>query len=100
MNSNRVIIYLAELAHDGFGLSLNIIPLGIGKVGAYAKKMFGDTVEVRLFRQVGHLMEAISEKTPHILGFGYYSWNDNLTLAVVSQIKKMNPEILTRCWWT
>ena len=24
-------IYLAELAHDGFGLSLNTIPLGIGE---------------------------------------------------------------------
>ena len=92
--SNKIIIYLAELAHNGFGLSLNTIPLGIGVIGSYVKKLFGDQIDVRLFRQYDDLMAIISERPPHIVGFGYYSWNDNLTLAASRSIRQMCPNAL------
>ena len=43
---SRTVIYLCEIAHDGFGLSLRTIPLGVGVVGAYCKKVHGDVIEL------------------------------------------------------
>lgn len=95
MKKNRIIIYLAELAHEGFGLSLNNIPLGIGCVGAYSKKIFQDDILLYLFRRFTDLKRAVSKRPPHIVGFGYYSWNDNLTLAAADFVKRTSPETLT-----
>lgn len=86
MKRKKIIIYLAELAHDEYGLSINSIPLGIGCVGSYSKKIYGDKIEIQIFRRFGDLKKAISEKPPHIVGFGYFSWNDNLTLAASTYI--------------
>lgn len=94
MKKNKVLIYLAELAHSGFGLSLNTVPLGIGCVGAYSKKIYGDEIELRLFRQIEDLMNALSDRPPHIVGFGYFTWNDNLTLAASGWVKNVSPRSL------
>jgi len=94
MKKNKLLIYLAELAHNGFGLSLNTVPLGIGCVGAYSKKIFGDEIELRLFRQIEDLMSALSDHPPHIVGFGYFTWNDNLTLAASARVKELSPDSL------
>jgi len=94
MKSNKIIVYLAELAHDGFGLSLNTIPLGIGVVGAYSKKFYGDKIELRLFRHFNDLMKAILDVTPHIVGFGYFSWNDNLTPTASAWVREVSRDSL------
>jgi len=94
MNKNKIIIYLVELAHNGFGLTLGTIPLGIGTIGAYCKKLHGDAIELKLFRQFDDLCRAIKEKTPHIVGFGYYSWNDNLSLTVSAFLRRIAPDTL------
>jgi len=94
MKKNRVLIYLAELAHDGFGLSLNTVPLGIGCVGAYSRKIYGNEIELHLFRQIEDLMSALSDRPPHIVGFGYFTWNDNLTLAASARARELSPDSL------
>ena len=94
MEKDKITIYLAELAHNGFGLSMNTIPLGIGNVGAYSKNKFGNQIEISLFRQFEDLMDAISYLPPHILGFGYFKWNDNLTLAALKYVRKFVPNTL------
>lgn len=94
MNKDKIIIYLAELAHNGFGLSLNTIPLGIGCVGAYGKKVYGDKIELRLFRQIPDLMDAVLARPPDIVGFGYFTWNDNLTLAASAMVRELSPDSL------
>ena len=94
MNKKKIVIYLAELAHNGFGLSSNTIPLGIGLIGSYCKKVYGDAIELRLFRQFDDLLSATTEQLPDIIGFGYYSWNDNLTLAAVNSLRKISPSSL------
>lgn len=94
MKKDKIVIYLAELAHNGFGLSLNTIPLGIGCVGAYSKKIYGDKIAIRLFRQFDDLMKAVLDLPPHIVGFGYFTWNDNLTLVASSRVRKVSPDSL------
>jgi len=39
------------------------------------------------------IVEKLLEKKPKIIGFGVYIWNCQETLAVVSQIKKIAPEV-------
>jgi len=40
------------------------------------------------------IVEKLLEKKPKIIGFGVYIWNCQETLAVISQIKKIAPEII------
>ena len=94
MKKDKTIIYLAEVAHNGFGLSLKTIPLGIGTVAAYCKQQHGNAVEIKLFRQFEDLLLAVKEDVPHIVGFGYYSWSDNLTLASAAHIRELCPDSL------
>ncbi|MFX0200475.1 MAG: B12-binding domain-containing radical SAM protein [Candidatus Hodarchaeota archaeon] len=94
MKKNKLLIYLAELVHNGFGLSLNTVPLGIGCVGAYSKKIYGDEIELRLFRQIDDLMSALLDRPPHIIGFGYFTWNDNLTLVASAMTREVSPDSL------
>jgi len=94
MKKNKLLIYLAELAHNGFGLSLNTVPLGIGCVGAYSEKIYGNEIELHLFRQVEDLMNALPDRPPHIVGFGYFTWNDNLTLSASARVRELSPDSL------
>ncbi|MBL0059181.1 MAG: radical SAM protein [Elusimicrobia bacterium] len=94
-NANpAIVVYLAELAHDGFGLSLRTFPLGLGVVGSYVKEKFSNRVDLHLFRTYGDLMAAVKEKTPDIVGFGYFSWNDYLTLVAARAIRESCPRAL------
>ena len=90
----RVLIYLAELAHDGFGLSLRTFPLGLGVVGSYVVSKFPSEVRVSMFRTYTDLMDAISIEVPDIVGFGYFSWNDFLTLVATTEVRKRCPNCL------
>lgn len=94
MNDKKLIIYLSELSHDGFGLSLNTIPLGIGCIAAYCKKLYKEQVEIKLFRRFKDLKSAVSIKKPDIVGFGYYSWNENLTIAASEFVRNESPDAL------
>lgn len=94
LNRPKTVIYLAELAHDGFGLSLRTFPLGLGVVGSYVKAKYAKDVDLRLFRTYGDLLEAVREKRPDIVGFGYFSWNDYLTLVAARAIRESCPDAL------
>jgi radical SAM superfamily enzyme YgiQ (UPF0313 family) len=94
MRASTTTIHLAELAHDGFGLSLNTIPLGIGVVGAFCKKIHSDNVDISLFRLHSDLATALREKPPDIVAFGYYSWNDEITRAAAAFVRRACPNAL------
>lgn len=92
--NKKIIIYLSELAHDGFGLSLRTFPLGLGVVGSYLKSTYGELVDIRLFRTYGDLLAAVNEKKPNVVGFGYFSWSDCLTLMATRAIRESCPDAL------
>lgn len=92
MSQDKITIYLAELAHNGFGLSLRTCPLGVGVIAAYCKKIHGEAVAIRLFRQIEDLIQACKEKKPQVVGFGYFSWNDYLTLVATKVVRDLAPE--------
>jgi radical SAM superfamily enzyme YgiQ (UPF0313 family) len=92
--SRKTIIYLTELCHDGFGLSLRTFPLGLGVLGSYLKSKYPDDIELDLFRTYGDLMDAVTRKKPDIVGFGYFSWNDYLSLVTAREIRKQCSDAL------
>jgi radical SAM superfamily enzyme YgiQ (UPF0313 family) len=86
-------VYLADLVHTWEKSSTWTFPLNVGYVGAYAQKMFGDAIEVRLFKRPEKLIKALKEDPPDVLGLGYYVWNANLNDHVARIAKRHNPKV-------
>ena len=86
-------IYLCDLTHETILLVSDAIPVNIGYIGAYAKKVYGSNIDVSLFKYPESAIEAIKTDPPDILALSNYSWNSNLSEYVASIAKKINPEI-------
>lgn len=92
----KVIVYLTNLTHINNNIpATESIPLNIGYLAAYAKKVFGGQVEIDLFNLHSDLNEAMKRRKPHILGASNYSWNSNLSYYYLSYYKKRHPDIIT-----
>jgi radical SAM superfamily enzyme YgiQ (UPF0313 family) len=88
-------VYLCDLTHDSIILVSDTIPINVGFIGAYAKKLFGDDVEVSLFKYPLSAIKAIKQAPPDVIGLSDYSWNSNLSEYVASVAKACNPDVLT-----
>ena len=53
---NPLKIYLADLTYDTVTISAESMPLNIGFVGAYCKKLFGNNVEITLFKYINYIL--------------------------------------------
>jgi radical SAM superfamily enzyme YgiQ (UPF0313 family) len=87
-------IYLADLTHMDLGVATEAFPLNIGLIASYAKKIFGNEIDVTLFKYPQDLLEALREEPPHILGCSNYTWNCNLSYYFANQAKSLNPNTL------
>jgi len=83
-------IYLADLYHDYLGAK-QFVPINIGYIGAYCSEQFGKDVNIRLFKSPDHLLDAIDEAPPHILGLSNYCWNARLNEFVSRKTKESFP---------
>jgi len=63
----KLIIYLADLDHLRSG-NRAYVPLGIGSIASYCKNIYGENVDICLFKDPDELIERIRQKPPHILG--------------------------------
>jgi len=63
------------------------VPLNIGYVGAYTRKVFDNEVNIHLFKDVNDLLERLKSTKPDVIGFSFYYWNTNLNYSVVRQIR-------------
>ncbi|MFH0732466.1 MAG: radical SAM protein [Candidatus Omnitrophota bacterium] len=91
----KCIIYLADLVHNYAAKGPHTFPINIGYVASYAKKFYGDKIEVRLFKFPKDLIEAIEKKKPHIVGLGNYTWNLDINNRIISHVKSISQDILT-----
>ncbi len=69
-------------------------PLNIGFIAAYAEKRFGKEIDLRLFKYVEDLEQAINEKPPDILGLSNYPWNFNLGLEFFRMTRAVSPQTI------
>jgi radical SAM superfamily enzyme YgiQ (UPF0313 family) len=84
-------IYLGDLTYTTLSLATDAFPLNIGFIAAYAEKVFGKEIDIRLFKYVEDLEQAIHEKPPDILGLSNYPWNFNLGLEFFGMTHAVSP---------
>ena len=88
-------IYIADLTYDTISITSDVFPLNIGLVTSYCKKLFGEHVEIKLFKYISKLEKAIEESPPDILGLSNYAWNHLLSYNIFKIAIKKNPNLLT-----
>ena len=95
-------VYLGDLAHNYIASANTLtgdadytVPLNIAYIAAYAKKIFGDEVEIQLFKYPGDLLKAIDTSPPAVLGLSHYGWNANLDIEITKYVKTHYPQVLT-----
>jgi len=87
-------IYLGDLTYTTLSLAADASPLNIGFIAAYAAKSFGKEIDLRLFKYVEDLEQAIHEKPPDILGLSNYPWNFNLGLEFFRMTRAVSPQTI------
>ena len=88
-------IYLCDLTYDTIILVSDTIPINIGFVGSYIKKIFGEKIDLSLFKYPNDAIRAIKNNSPDIICLSNYSWNSNLSEYVASITKKYNSNVVT-----
>jgi len=68
-------IFLCDLTYDTITLSVDGFPLNVGYIASYTKMKFNDQVEIRVFKYIEKLQEALETSVPDIIGFANYAWN-------------------------
>ncbi|GEM_PF-3381784 len=92
--SKKLIVYLADLDHFRPGNRANV-PLGIGSIASYCKSIYGDALEIFLFKNPDELMGEIRRRPPDVLGCSYFMWNANLTGEIIKAAKIINSQTVT-----
>lgn len=90
----KLTIYLGDLTHDTIGLATETFPLNIGYVASYANKLFPQQLELRLFKSIQKLHEAILSSPPDVLALSNYPWCHNIGLATFEILKQLRPEAI------
>jgi radical SAM superfamily enzyme YgiQ (UPF0313 family) len=86
---------MGDLTHDTITLVSDTIPINIGFIGAYAKGIFGEAIEIELFKYPQSLIDAMKVSPPDVLALSNYSWNSHLSEWMAGFGKKLNPEMIT-----
>ena len=89
-------IYLCDLVHDYTKNSDSyfVFPLNIGFVSAYCQQELGDEVDITLFKYPAKFEEAIKNCKPDIVGFSFYTWNEELVHHYTKKTKQLYPDTL------
>ena len=72
-------VYLCDLTHDTVILVSDTMPINIGFIASYARRIHGDALDLRLFKYPSQAIEAIRKEPPDVLALSNYSWNSNLS---------------------
>ena len=87
-------IYLGDLTYTTLSLATDAFPLNIGFIAAYADKRYGKEIDLKLFKYVDDLEQAIHERPPDILGLSNYPWNFNLGLEFFRMSQEVSPKTI------
>ncbi len=88
-------IYLGDLTYNTVTLSTNAFPLNIGYIASYCKSLFGDKVDISLFKYISDLEDAIGNSPPDVLGLSNYAWNRKISLEMSRILFEENPNAIT-----
>jgi len=94
---NKLKIYLGDLTYDTVSLSTEAFPLNIGLIASYCKSIFGDSVDIKLFKYIDKLEDAINDSPPDVLGLSNYIWCERIDAEFFRMLSKQNPNSI-RVW--
>lgn len=93
VNANKPVeIWLVDLAHDSN--TFKTIPLAVGCVAAYTKKVFNDYFSFRFFKYADKFADACLKDKPSIIGMTNGIWNHHLSYTLVTKLKKIHPDTI------
>lgn len=87
-------IFLADCIYDTVKTNFTV-PLNVAYIAAYCEYVFGNQVEIEIFKYPTELIERIKSDPPDILGLSNYSWNTTLSSFILGCAKKYHPNIVT-----
>ena len=93
--NGKLKIYLGDITHDTIILVSDTIPINIGFVASYMKKVFCEKVDISLFKYPSEIINAIKQNPPDMIALSNYSWNSNLAEFIASIAKKYNSSVIT-----
>ena len=85
---------MGDLTYTTVTLATEAFPLNVGFIGSYCKKLFGDDVEITLFKYIDDLENAITTSPPDILGLSNYVWSKNVSYEMIKTMSKIDPNTL------
>ena len=91
----KIKIFLADLTHNYKAISNPFMPYGVGLIASYAKKLFGDSIEIKIFKYPDKLYESLNSEHCDIIGCSTYVWNSNLAHWACRFAKTKNPKVIT-----
>ena len=66
-------IYMCDLTHETIILVSDTIPINIGYVGSYTKKIHSDKINIKLFKYPETILKAMRDDPPDVLALSNYS---------------------------
>ncbi len=87
-------IYLADLTYDTVTLATEAFPLNVGFIAAYCKKLFGNKVDIKIFKYIPKLEKAIQESPPDVLGLSNYCWSHNVSSEMFKMLSEKKPHAI------
>jgi len=97
--ASKLKIFLGDLSYINKENRFNLfVPLNIGYIASYTKKLFGDQVEITLFKDPNKLLHEIEKQRPDILGLSFSYWNTKLNHVVSRKAKELLGAKLTTVW--
>jgi radical SAM superfamily enzyme YgiQ (UPF0313 family) len=90
----KLTIYFGDLTHDTVGIATEVFPLNVAFIAAYAMKRFEGRVDIRIFKYIHQLEEAIQAAPPDILALSNYPWCHRIGMALFAQLAERRPEAL------
>ncbi|HIJ98830.1 TPA: radical SAM protein [archaeon] len=76
-------VFIGDLTHTTTVISSDVIPINIGYLAEYARKILGNKVEFTLFKYPDKLIRALKKERPHVLALSAYPWNRNISLSIM-----------------
>ncbi|MBT4165932.1 radical SAM protein [archaeon] len=87
-------ISFADLTYTTKGLSNNTFPFGISLVASYAKKVFGDKIDVEIFHYPKNFINYLENEVPEVICFSSFSWTLDISHEFAKKIKEKNPSVI------
>jgi radical SAM superfamily enzyme YgiQ (UPF0313 family) len=89
-------ILLCDPRHDTVGTHSSYVPINIGYIATYLKKMIPETkMDIKIVTETNEIFSLIKNWKPDVIGLSNYVWNSTLSNRMCEIAKEYNTKILS-----